>query len=74
MRKILNSITDYSSSKRGKWVIVGVWLLLAILLSILVPGAREYEVSRLDPFPEDMQSVQAQDKIDEYFEDRKSVV
>lgn len=73
MRKILNSITDYSSSKKGKWVIAGVWLLLAILLTVLVPGAREYEVSRLDPFPEDMQSVQAQDKIDEYFESNDGI-
>nr|WP_221437263.1 MMPL family transporter [Gracilibacillus halotolerans] len=43
------------------------------MLTFLAPGAREYEVSRLEPFPDDMQSVVAQDKLEEYFESNDGI-
>src|SRR5699024_648201 len=64
---------DFISSKKGMWVTVGVWLALTIILAALAPSARDYEVSRLDPFPDDTQSVVAEQKMDHYFSDNDGI-
>ena len=73
MRKTLHTLTDFISSKKGMWVTVGVWLALTIILAALAPSARDYEVSRLDPFPDDTQSVVAEQKMDHYFSENNGI-
>src|SRR5699024_11861497 len=73
IRKTLHTLTDFIRSKKGMWVTVGVWLALTIILAALAPSARDYEVSRLDPFPDDTQSVVAEQKMDHYFSDNDGI-
>src|SRR5690625_3193822 len=73
MHRFLHKITDYVSSKKGMWITVGIWLAATIILSVLAPSARDYEVSRLEPFPDDMQSVIAEQKLDHYFKDTDNI-
>ncbi|PFK32153.1 MMPL domain-containing protein [Bacillus cereus] len=73
MRKVLHILTDFVSSKKGMWVTVGVWLAITIILATLAPSARDYEVSRLEAFPGDTQSVVAQQKLDHYFDETDGI-
>ena len=69
MKAFLTSITDRISTKKGMWITLGIWLIATILLSVLVPSAKEYEVSSIDSIPKDAQSAVAQSKVDQYFKD-----
>lgn len=40
-----------------------------VILTVSVPSVREYQVTSVATLPEDMQSVIANDKIEEYFGD-----
>lgn len=73
MHKVLHYLTDFVSSKKGMWTTVGVWLAITIILAALAPSARDYEVSRLEAFPDDTQSVVAQQKLDHYFNDSDGI-
>jgi uncharacterized membrane protein YdfJ with MMPL/SSD domain len=35
---VLNRITDFSSSPRGKWIVIAIWLLLAVVIVPLAPS------------------------------------
>jgi putative drug exporter of the RND superfamily len=69
MRNLLQSITDWVSTKKGMWITLAVWLVVTVGLSLFAPNAKDYEVSRIVSLPEDAQSVIAQNKVDEYFKD-----
>lgn len=69
MNKLLHALTDRVSTKKGMWITLSIWLIATILLTVLAPGAKEYEVTRIDSLPKDAQSIIAQGKVDEYFED-----
>ena len=69
MKAFLTSITDRISTKKGMWITLGIWLIATILLSVLVPSAKEYEVSSIDSIPKDAPSAVAQSKVDQYFKD-----
>lgn len=73
MQKQIHALTDYVSSKKGMWVTLGIWLAITIILAVVAPNAREYEVSRLEAFPDDTQSVVAEQKLDHYFEDNNGI-
>lgn len=68
MIRLLHSVTDRVSSKKGKWVTLITWIVIIGLLSTLAPSAKDYEVSSIDSFPDDAQSVIAHNKIETYFE------
>lgn len=57
MRSILHWITDKVSTKRGMWTTLAVWLIITMLLAVLAPSAKEYEVTSIDSLPADAQSV-----------------
>jgi putative drug exporter of the RND superfamily len=69
MRNLLQSITDWVSTKKGMWITLSAWLVVTIALGLFAPNAKDYEVSRIVSLPEDAQSVIAQSKVDEYFKD-----
>ncbi|WP_438824383.1 MMPL family transporter [Bacillus sp. JJ1533] len=69
MKKMLLAITDRVTTKRGMWITLTTWLMITVLLAVFAPNAKDYEVSRTDSLPDDSQSVIAQSKIDEYFQD-----
>jgi len=73
MNSFLRPITDRVTSKRGMWITLGIWLLVTILLSVLTPSAKEYEVSSIDTIPEDAKSIIAQEKVDTYFKNNDGV-
>lgn len=57
--------------QKGYWfAILGIWLLLAGILSAVAPSAKEYNSANQNGgLPEDAQSVIAQEKVKEYFPD-----
>ncbi|MBO0960498.1 MMPL family transporter [Neobacillus sp. MM2021_6] len=67
MKSFLQAITDRVSTKRGMWITLSIWLVMTILLAMLAPSAKDYEVSRIDSLPDDAKSVIAQKKMDHYF-------
>jgi putative drug exporter of the RND superfamily len=69
MRNLLQSITDWVSTKKGMWITLAAWLVVTVALALFAPNAKDYEVSRIVSLPEDAQSVIAQSKVDEYFKD-----
>lgn len=74
LKALLNAITDRVSTKKGMWITLCVWLLATILLSVLAPSAKDYEVSSIETLPKDAQSVIAQNKVDEYFQNTDSIL
>lgn len=69
MKKVINHITDFVSTKKGMWLTLGAWLVITLLLAGLAPSAKDYEVSGIDSLPDDAKSVIAQNKVDHYFKD-----
>jgi len=69
MKKALQHITDWVSTRKGSWITLIIWILAMVILTVAVPSVREYQVTSVDTLPEDMQSVIADDKIEEYFGD-----
>lgn len=68
MKKFIHAITDRVATKKGMWITLSIWLVATILLTFLAPGAKEYEVTRIDSLPEEAPSIIAQNKVDHYFE------
>jgi putative drug exporter of the RND superfamily len=73
MKNLLNTITDFVATKRGMWITLGAWLIVTILLAVLAPSAKDYEVSSIDSIPDDAKSVIAQNKVDHYFQDNDGI-
>ena len=64
--KILRFITDRVATKKGAWITLIIWLLLAIGLSA-GPQLSDYQVTNFQSLPDEAESIIAQDKLDEYF-------
>ncbi|WP_062353634.1 MMPL family transporter [Bacillus kwashiorkori] len=73
MKRLLQKITDVVTTKKGMKITLSVWLILTISLAIFAPSAKDYEVSSIDSLPDDVQSVIAQKKINEYFTDNNGI-
>jgi putative drug exporter of the RND superfamily len=73
LKSFLQSITDRVTSRKGMWITLGIWLLATILLATLAPSAKEYETTSIDSIPADAQSVIAQNKVDQYFENNDGI-
>jgi len=69
MKSFLQSITDFVTTKKGMWITLAVWFILAMGLAVFAPSANDYKVSRIDTIPENAKSVIAEKKIDRYFKD-----
>ena len=69
MRSILQALTDRVSTKKGMWMTLVIWFVITMVLAVFAPSAKDYEVTSLASLPDKAQSVIAQNKVDEYFED-----
>lgn len=74
MFKFINKITAAASSKKGaKWTLI-IWIVLAIAVSGLSSGAKEYATSINNTgLPEDSESLVAEEKLQTYFEGETGV-
>ncbi|MGK7379097.1 MMPL family transporter [Planococcus sp. 1R117A] len=68
MNKLLNPITDWVSTKRGMWITIIAWIVLAIGLTF-GPTLNDYKVANFQSLPDDAQSIIADQKLKEYFPD-----
>lgn len=69
MSSLMRSVTDWVATKKGMWITLGSWLLITVLLAVLAPTAKEYEVTSIDSLPPEAPSVIAQNKVEQYFAD-----
>jgi uncharacterized membrane protein YdfJ with MMPL/SSD domain len=62
--RLLHTLTDSASSRRGKFVVMGIWLLLALLLSLFAPKlASLYNNTSSQSLPPAAQSQVAQNLL-----------
>lgn len=66
MRKMLYSITDWVSTKRGMWITIIAWLVLMVGLSA-GPQLGDYKVNNFQSLPDDAKSIIAQNKTEDFF-------
>lgn len=68
MNRILQSITDFVSTRKGMWITLTAWVVLAGVLSA-GPAASEYRSASFQSLPDDAQSIMAENKVKELFPD-----
>ncbi len=73
MNSFLQSVTDRVTSKKGMWMTLGIWLLATVLLAVLAPSAKEYEVSSIETIPAEAKSIIAQNKVEKYFSGNEGI-
>lgn len=66
LKKLLKSITDWVSTKRGMWITLAVWLVVMILLSA-GPRLGDYKVTNFQSLPDGAKSLVAENKLEEKF-------
>ncbi|WHX42634.1 MMPL family transporter [Mesobacillus sp. AQ2] len=66
MKKLLYSITDWVSTKRGMWIMIIAWLVLMVGLSA-GPQLGDYKVNNFQSLPDDAKSIIAQNKTEDFF-------
>lgn len=66
MNKFLSPITDWVSTKRGMWITIITWLLLAAVLTF-GPSLNDYKVANFQSLPDDAEAIIADKKMNEYF-------
>ncbi|WP_079508805.1 MMPL family transporter [Mesobacillus jeotgali] len=66
MKKMLHSITDRVSTKRGMWITIIAWLVLMIGLSA-GPKLGDYKINNFQSLPDEAKSIIAQQKTEDYF-------
>ncbi len=66
LRKIIHSITDWVSTKRGMWITIIAWLVLMVGLSA-GPRIGDYKVTNFQSLPDEAQSILAEKKTEEIF-------
>lgn len=66
MKKMLYSITDWVSTKRGMWITIIAWLVLMVGLSA-GPKLGDYKVTNFQSLPGDAKSIIAQNKTEDFF-------
>jgi len=66
LRKLLNPITDWVSTKKGMWITILVWLIVMIGLSA-GPRLNDYKVTSFQSLPNEAQSIIAENKMEQLF-------
>lgn len=70
MKKLLHSITDWVSTKRGMWITIIAWLVLMIGLSA-GPKLGDYKTNNFQSLPDEAKSIIAENKTVEYFPNKQ---
>lgn len=73
MRIILHFITDRVTTKKGMWLTLLAWLIVVLTMAVFAPDSNNYKVSSVAALPEQMQSVIAKNKVDQYFPGEDSI-
>lgn len=73
MKSFLHFITDRVTTKKGMWITLAAWFIIAMVLAIFAPSAKDYQVSSIDSLPKDAESIIAQNKVDQYFKDNDGI-
>lgn len=71
MKKAIHSITDFVTTKRGMWITLTIWVLLAVLLSA-GPKAADYRSANFQSLPDDAPSIQAEKELKAAFPDAQA--
>lgn len=71
MKNALQRVTDFVTTKRGMWITLIIWVLLAVLLSA-GPKASDYRVTNFQSLPDDAESIIAESELRETFPDAQS--
>lgn len=66
MKQWINRITDRVATRKGAWITLGIWILLAVLLSA-GPSMSDYKVTNFESLPDDAASLIADEKLETYF-------
>lgn len=66
MKKMLYSITDWVSTKRGMWITIIAWLVLMLGLSA-GPQLGDYKINNFQSLPNEAKSIIAQQKTEDFF-------
>jgi len=66
LRKLLNLITDWVSTKRGMWITIIAWVVLMVGLTA-GPKLGDYKVTNFQSLPNDVQSIIAEKKTEKLF-------
>lgn len=65
---MLNRITDFSSSPRGKWIVIAIWFLLAVVIVPLAPSLADVTNNDSSSFlPEGAETTAVEELVDERF-------
>src|SRR5690625_2262249 len=73
MRNLLHKVTDRVVTRKGVWLTVISWIIIASLLALIAPATDDYKVSSVDALPDHVQSVIAKEKLDTYFPDSDGI-
>lgn len=71
MKKAIHRITDFVTTKKGMWVTLTIWVLLAVLLSA-GPKAADYRSANFQSLPDDAPSIQAEKELKAAFPDAQA--
>lgn len=71
MKKAIHSITDFVTTKKGMWITLTIWVLLAVLLSA-GPKAADYRSANFQSLPDDAPSIQAEKELKAAFPDAQA--
>ncbi|MBO1004103.1 MMPL family transporter [Pseudogracilibacillus auburnensis] len=70
MHTFLRSVTDLVTTKKGAWITLAIWIVVAAILSITAPSSKDYSVNNVTTlYPETSPSEIAQQKIDQHFKE-----
>ncbi len=65
---MLSTLTDFASSRRGKWIVIAVWFLVAAVIVPLAPQLAEVVENEQTSFlPEDAESTRAVELVQQRF-------
>lgn len=74
MHTFLRSITDLVTTKKGAWITLAIWIVVAVILSITAPSSKDYSVNNVTTlYPETSPSEIAQQKIDQHFKEDEGI-
>lgn len=73
MKRFLQWITHLSSSRKGAWITLGIWILVAVLISGVAKTAKTYSTNGGSGLPNDAASMIAEQNLDQYFQDDRGL-
>jgi len=68
VKKLLQTLTDKIATRRGMWITLAAWFVVALLLGGLAPGAKDFEKNATGSgLPASAESVIASERVNTYF-------